>query len=214
MAIIKPFEEHPDLYEDWFEKNKYVYLSELEAVRVLLPENGKGLEIGVGSGRFAAPLGIKSGVEPSPVMSKIARQRGITTVDGSAENLPIASSSFDFVLMVTTICFLDDVMKSFLEVNRILKNNGQFIIGFVDRNSTIGKEYEKFKEENIFYKYATFFSTEEILLFYKKSGFSKSNIVQTIFGKLDEINSIEPVIDGYGKGSFVVIKGIKIKESK
>ncbi len=214
MAIIKPFEEHSVLYENWFEKNKYVYLSEVEAVKRLLPKNSNGLEIGVGSGRFAAPLGIKLGVEPSPVMSKIAKQRGITTVDGSAENLPIASSSFDFVLMVTTICFLDDVMKSFLEVYRILKNNGQFIIGFVDRNSTIGKEYEKFKEENIFYKYATFFSTEEILSFYKKSGFSKFNIVQTIFGRLNEIDSIEPVINGYGEGSFVVTEGTKVSEAK
>jgi len=212
MAIIKPFEEHSDLYEDWFGKNKYVYLSELEAVRKLLPKNSKGVEIGVGSGRFAAQLGIKLGVEPSPVMSRIAKSRGITIVDGTAENLSLDSSSFDFVLMVTTICFLDDVMKSFLEVNRILKNNGQFIIGFVDRNTTIGKEYEKFKEENIFYKYATFFSTEEILTLYKKAGFSKFKIVQTVFGKLSEINSIEPVINGYGKGSFVVTNGTKIKE--
>jgi len=103
-------------------------------------------------------------------------------------------------------------MKSFLEVNRILKTNGQFIIGFVDRNSTIGKEYEKFKEENIFYKYATFFSTEEVLIFYKGAGFANFKIVQTVFGRLNEINSIEPVIDGYGKGSFVVINGTKIKE--
>jgi len=106
MAKIKPFEEHSVLYENWFEKNKYVYLSEVEAVKRLLPKNSNGVEIGVGSGRFAAPLGIKSGVEPSPVMSKIARQRGITTVDGSAENLPLRSSSFDFALMVTTVCFL------------------------------------------------------------------------------------------------------------
>ncbi len=214
MAIIKPFEEHSDLYEDWFGKNKYVYLSELEAVKKLLPEHGKGVEIGAGSGRFAVPLGIKLGVEPSPVMSRIAKSRGITIVDGSAENLPIESSSFDFVLMVTTICFLDDVMKSFIEVNRILKNNGQFLVGFVDRNSTIGKEYEKFKEQNIFYKYATFFSTEEVLTFYKKAGFANIKIVQSIFGRLDKINSIEPVIDGYGKGSFVVINGTKISKVK
>jgi len=214
MTIIKPFEEHPDLYENWFEKNKFVYLSELEAVRKLLPENGKGLEIGVGSGRFAASLGIKLGIEPSPVMSKIARQRGIITIDGSAENLPVASSSIDFALMVTTICFLDDVMKSFLEVHRILKDDGQFLVGFVDRKSTIGKEYEKFKKENIFYKYATFYSTEEVLAFYRKAGLSKFKIVQTIFNNLNEVISIEPVIDGYGKGSFVVIKGLKIRDVK
>ncbi len=49
MAKIKPFEEHSVLYENWFEKNKYVYLSEVEAVKRLLPKNSNGLEIGVGS---------------------------------------------------------------------------------------------------------------------------------------------------------------------
>lgn len=56
---IKPFEEH---YDRWFEEYRYAYLSELEAVKYLIPE-GKGIEVGVDSGRFAEPLGIKLGVE-------------------------------------------------------------------------------------------------------------------------------------------------------
>lgn len=40
---------------------------------MLLPNIGKGVEIGVGTGRFSAPLGIKLGVDPSWEMSKLAR---------------------------------------------------------------------------------------------------------------------------------------------
>lgn len=37
----------------------------------LLPMHGSGIEIGVGTGRFALPLGIKQGIEPSRSMTEI-----------------------------------------------------------------------------------------------------------------------------------------------
>jgi len=58
MAKTEPFEDHPDKYEDWFIRNKLTFESELKAIKTLLPD-GQGLEIGVGSGIFSAPLGIK-----------------------------------------------------------------------------------------------------------------------------------------------------------
>jgi len=64
MPKLKPFEEYTKRYEDWFKKNKFAYESELLAVKELIPANGEGIEIGVGSGKFAEPLGIKLGVEP------------------------------------------------------------------------------------------------------------------------------------------------------
>jgi len=70
-----------------------VYLSELEAVRSMLPVDGTGIEIGVGTGRFAAPLGIKLGLEPSKSMASLARQRGIEVVEGEAEALPFEDGS-------------------------------------------------------------------------------------------------------------------------
>jgi len=81
------FEHFVNEYEEWFLKHKFAYLSELKAVKALLPE-GRGVEIGVGTGRFAVPLKIKIGVEPSKRMGKIARRRGILVIEGTAENLP------------------------------------------------------------------------------------------------------------------------------
>jgi len=136
---IQPFEEYADQYEGWFEKNYWVYQSELQAVKGLLPQQGNGLEVGVGSGRFAGPLGISFGVEPSPKMRMLAKARGIKVIDASGEYLPFNDFQFDFVLMVTMICFFDDINKAFRETYRILKPNSHLVIGFIDKNSPVGE---------------------------------------------------------------------------
>lgn len=209
MAKIDPFEKYTVEYDAWFEENNLVYLSELITVASLLPQDGKGIEIGVGTGRFAALLEIEWGLEPSRQMGQIARRRGIRVVRGIAERLPFADDLFDYALMVTTICFLDDIEVAFEEVRRILKDSGQFIIGFIDRESPLGRQYETHQKNNEFYRIAEFYSVDEIIIRLEKTGFRPANIVQTIFHPLDEIREIENPIDGHGRGSFVVIRAEK-----
>lgn len=60
MINIGPFEKFPARYEEWFKINPYIYQSELHAVKDLLLEGSVGMEIGIGSGRFAQLLGITS----------------------------------------------------------------------------------------------------------------------------------------------------------
>jgi len=209
MPNIDPFEKHWERYEKWFDDNQYVYQSELKAIKKLLPTSGVGIEIGVGSGKFAAPLGITFGVEPSEKMRLLAVQREIEVVAGVAEKLPFQNNTFDFALMVTAICFVDDPQASVAEAFRILKPKGAFIIGFVDEESPLGKLYQKNKEQNVFYKDAKFFPSKEIETYMSKVGFDKFTFCQTVFHSLDQVKAVEDVKDGYGEGSFVVIKGIK-----
>ena len=209
MPKIEPFEKYTQKYEDWFERNKFAYESELLAIKELMPKNGKGIEIGVGSGKFAEPLGIRLGIEPSPKMRGIAEKREIEVIDASAEELPFNDNKFTFALMVTTICFLDNIEAAFKEAYRILKSDGSLIVGFVDKQSLLGKLYQNHKMENVFYKAATFYSTEEVIFNLIKAGFRKFVFNQTIFHKLPQVNAVEPVRPGYGKGSFVVVKAMK-----
>lgn len=141
-------------YELWFKENDKLYMSELDAIRRVLPKSGQGVEIGSGSGLFAFPLGIKSGIEPSPQMRKKARERGIETLEGVAESLPVPDAAYDFALMVTADCFLRDIRLAFLEIRRILKKEGFLIIAFLDRAAPLGQAYEQKKQQSIYYKNA------------------------------------------------------------
>lgn len=196
MAKTDTFEHYAAEYDNWFKINKYAFQSELNAVRKVLPQTKETIEIGVGSGIFAEPLGIKEGIEPSKAMRERAVQKGIKVIDAVAEKLPYDDESKNGAVMITTICFVDSIYKSFLEVIRVLKEDGFFIIGFVDKNSPIGKDYLKHKKESLFYKDATFFGTEDIYTILKETGFKITNTCQTIFGKIEEINTVQPVLDG------------------
>jgi len=68
------FDKYYKKYDAWYDRNKFVYLAELKAIRKVLPEKGKGLEIGVGTGRFAQALGIATGIDPSRKMIEIAKK--------------------------------------------------------------------------------------------------------------------------------------------
>ncbi len=215
--IIKPvmskagvFDRFADEYEAWFEKNRLAYLSELEAIKKVLPEEGPGLEVGAGTGRFAIPLGIRQGVEPSDEMARIARQKGLEIVKGVAESLPFSDSSFGFVLMMTAICFFDDVEAALSEAWRVLKPGGSLIIGFIDRESPLGKAYQDRKKESQFYRESIFFSADEVVSLLKKFNFGNLYLLQTIFHFAGEIRELEPVKEGSGEGLFVVVRALKI----
>jgi len=209
MAKTEPFEKYTSQYEDWFERNRFVYESEIRAIREQLPERGQGIEIGVGSGRFAVPLGIRLGLEPSGRMRDLAQNRGIETVAGVAERLPFRDTQFDFALMVTTICFLDDVETAFKEAYRVLRPAGHLIIGFVDKDSAVGRSYQQNKNESVFYGEAIFYSVDEVNSQLKETGFRNLSFTQTVFHKLAETRETEPTREGYGEGSFVVVKAAK-----
>ena len=209
MGRVKSFEKNVDKYEAWFDRNQAAYQSELQALLTLLPKNGKGLEVGVGTGRFAAPLGVRVGVDPSPAMAKVAMERGIEVRFGVGENLPCKDSSFDFILLVTTIWFLDDVPAALREAYRVLTAGGYIQVGFINRESTLGKAYEKRKQDNEFYRQATFLSVDEVVIHLQRAGFRDFVFRQTIFQNPEEMKQPDLVRPGYGEGSFVVVRAKK-----
>ncbi len=209
MPGVPAFDKNVRQYEQWFMDNPLAYISELHAVRELLPLNGSGVDIGIGTGRFAAPLGIPKGIEPSAAMAEVARKRGLEVLPGVAENLPFHDHEFDFVLMVTTICFLDDMDQAFGEVHRVLKRGGCFVAGFIDGESPLGRQYLSRKEKSVFYRDAVFYSVPEIVDHMRTAGLGHFEYRQTLFTPLGRMESPDPVEQGYGRGSFVVVRGNK-----
>jgi hypothetical protein len=114
--------------------------------------------------------------------------------------------------MVTTLCFLDNVEKAFNEVNRILKNNGVFIVGIIDKDSTLGRLYEIKKKNSKFYKDARFYSVNEVTELLRLTGFQKLTIKQTLFSDMNL--NMAHIEDGFGEGGFVAINTVKMSSNR
>jgi len=196
-------------YDDWFVRNEMAYRSELAAVKAFLPLSGRGLEIGVGTGRFAGPLGIEVGVEPAKAMAAIARQRGIKVLEAYAEALPFEDASFDFVLMVTVLCFLADPFQALCEATRVLKPRGRLIIGLIDPDSPLGRAYETNKAKSKFYRQAKFHPVGQVLKWLADLDYNELKTCQTIFQDSATVMVPQSVKEGHGEGVFVVIAGEK-----
>lgn len=206
MRRNNPFESDASEYERWFERNDKILYSEVESIRQLMPVSGEGIEIGVGTGIFASALGIKTGVEPSETMAIEALKKGIDVKKGVAEKLPVDDESYQFALMVTDDCFVDDVSKAFSEARRILVDNGALIVAFLDKATPLGKIYEKNKHLHKSYKDADFHSANEIVKLLEAAGFKITDSRQTVFS-LE--NKSQEIRDGTGEGLFAVIKAKK-----
>lgn len=171
------FERFAEEYDRWFEEHRAEYCAELARVRRLLPRpDSRAVEVGVGSGRFAAPLGIPLGIEPSCALGRMARERGVGVIRGRAESLPFRDGSCSSALMVTVICFLDDPARAFAEIRRILAPEGSFVLGFLEREGVVARRYLNEKDKHRFLSRARFYSTDEVRDLLGRTGFSPAEV--------------------------------------
>jgi SAM-dependent methyltransferase len=211
-AECSPFNGLAAEYDAWFDREgSLIFLIEVQAFKSLLPSLPKPwLEIGVGSGRFAQALGIETGVDPSYKLLHIARGRGINTFLGRGEQEPFDEGSFGTVFLIVTLCFLDSPLDVLKETNRILVPGGKLVLGLVLKESPWGQFYQVKKAQgHRFYKYATFYTYEEVLALLEQAGFSTEKLVSMLFQKPNKVQQIEESREGYfpDAGFTIIVAG-------
>jgi SAM-dependent methyltransferase len=204
-----PFDDLAPEYDAWFDEDgSLIFLIEVRAFEALLPSlPGPWLEIGVGSGRFAQALGIETGIDPSVKLVKMARRRGINALQGRGELETFDKGSFGAVFLIVTLCFLDSPLDVLEEVKRILVPSGKLVLGLVLKESPWGKFYQqKKKQGHRFYKYATFFTYDEIAQLLEQAGFSIEQVISTLFQRPVKVKSMELPQKGYfSEAGFTII---------
>jgi len=192
-------------YDEWYDTHPALYESELAALKKVIP-SGTGLEIGVGTGRFAAPLAVRFGLDPAINMLKLAKKRKIQVVQGFGENLPFKNESFHFIQIAFVMEFVDDPLHFLRGAARTLQKNGAIILGFIDKNSEWGQYYIRNSSRRKFFHPP---SPGEILEIFKSIGLEFQEAWQTLFQPPPDIKHEEEPKRGFGQGGFVVLKAIK-----
>lgn len=211
-GVLAPFNDLALEYDRWFDKEgRAVFLTEARALAELSAELPRPwLEIGVGSGRFAQALGVDAGVDPSIKMVDLARTRGVNAIVGRGEQRLFDEESFGAVFLIATLCFLASPRSVLRETNRILVPGGRVVLGLILKESPWGQFYERKKARgHRFYRYASFYSFDEVSRLLSQTGFVVERVASTLFEKPEGVHRIEKPEEGYSPdaGFTVIVAG-------
>lgn len=137
---------NPADYDAWYASPRGRWIGETEyalAARLLAPQPGASLlDVGCGTGWFsrrAAADGLAvTGLDPDAAWLAYARARSnpaLSWVQGDARALPFADASFDHVLSIAALCFVDDERRAVAEAVRVARRS--FAIGWLNRSSLL-----------------------------------------------------------------------------
>jgi SAM-dependent methyltransferase len=102
----------------------------MEALRAVNP--ARLLEVGPGTGRFAARCAAELGCEvvgadTSPAMVAATREAGIKAVQADVQDLPFADGSFDAAVAAWMLYHVPDVDRALAELARVLRPGGRLV---------------------------------------------------------------------------------------
>ncbi len=205
-----PFHHHVQRYDRWYDTHRPAYEAELAALRALLPPFTRALEIGVGTGRFAAPLGFHYGLDPALPMLRLARRRGIRVVAGRGEALPFARGGFDLVALVFTLCFVEDWPRLERELRRVLRPGGHLLVGLLDWGSQAGRRLARRRAADPFYRHARPTTPAAVTAWLAAGPWGDFRWCQT----LADPERPQPPRPGFGDGLFAVLRARRLSSGE
>ena len=138
----------PAVYEAWYHTARGAWIGDLEfrlLMRLLRPgPSATLLDVGSGTGYFSrrfAGAGLRvTGLDPHRRMTDYARRAGATVayVEGNARDLPFPERSFDYVVAVTSLCFVDDPRRALAEMWHVARR--AVVLGLLNRNSRLFRQ--------------------------------------------------------------------------
>ncbi len=192
------FDRQAERYDAWYDtvRGAGLFAEELRALRPLadtLPR--PWLEIGVGTGRFAAALHIEVGVDPALGALRLARHRRIAVVAARGEALPFRTGSFGAAFILLTLCFVEDQSAVLREAARVVRPGGGIVLGFVPAESRWGKHYQLLAtRDDSFYRNARFLRQTQMLTLLDTAGLRSIRWRSALLWPPDSDPSATPIV--------------------
>ena len=172
------FNPEAESYDKWYTSKAGAFIDLLQTTAVfdlLMPQKEmRILDVGCGTGNYSLKLkniGCEVvGVDVSEKMLDIFKLK----LDNQKTNielhllqsntLPFEDESFDAVISVTAVEFMNNLNESIDEMFRVLKPNCSLVIGTLHKESKWGAMYESdFFKSNTVFKYANLLGKKDLL---------------------------------------------------
>lgn len=161
--VKKHFGDVSDNYGDWYKADvnplgAYMFnVRKKKTLSLITKTKGKVLDVGCGPGILINEI-IEDkkceyfGIDISEKMIKKAEdkhkvdkpKKNIHFRVGNAEKLDFPDKSFDVVIALGLLEYLDNPKDAFKEINRVLKDDGELIVSFCNRRSIYNISYKYF----------------------------------------------------------------------
>jgi len=171
-----PFEadETASSYDIWFEMPLGKAMDDLQKALIYhlaRPQPGESaLDMGTGTGHYACDLASRGlrvvGYDSSEAMLRVARAKDSPVIwqRGEAEVLPFTDNSFDLVLSVTTLEFVDDPARALSEMFRVVAPGGRLVVAVLNATSAWGKSYiREALQQNTPFRHAHLYTPNEFV---------------------------------------------------
>ncbi|MBW4827539.1 MAG: class I SAM-dependent methyltransferase [Clostridiaceae bacterium] len=171
------FDNEAMLYDEWYKTKMGNFVDEVETKCVFdllkIKPGTKVLDVGCGTGNFSmklARMGCKvTAIDISEEMLKVGKTKAkkenldIQFYNMNVYDLQFEANCFDAVISVTAFEFIKDTKRAIEEMFRVLNDNGQMVIGTINKDSQWGDMYlSKEFQENTVFKYAVFKTEEDL----------------------------------------------------
>ncbi len=179
-------------------------------------EGVETLDLGCGSGFMSEALAARgakvTGVDPCIPLLEAARKHaregglGITYIEGTGENIPLAASSVDRVVCVDVLEHVDDEVKVISEIRRVLRPGGIFFFDTLNKNRLSAFLVVHVLEDLLHalprgsHDPAKFIGPETLVKILGKNGFTCP----------DEFTGMGMVLDGRFRPRFGLIQSTKV----
>lgn len=185
--IVRVFDRASPTYDDWYGEGKgaQVFTAEFKGLDTLLPAVGLGVEVGSGTGVFAEKLkALRRNViciDPSPGMLSAATERGLSSILGVGEALPVRGGSLDFAYMVTVIEFVGDPYGVLISLRHALKEGAVLVTLTINRGSAWGIYYlEKAEKSDPIFSHATLYEMDEVKELHERADYAYVGAVSAL----------------------------------